>query len=352
MNGVLSFDYAPQGEHRRRLTREIERAFQAPEVVESFRRLAPGLRASLLEPRRLLLTWRHPRERPLAELIREHAPAEWQVEVGKPPQPLADCISTHDVADARARVGFTRGHLMEIVVFAPAVVGWAEKEAEAHAYDVSADLLGSVVFERWVGAVGAGLAPRRGSLRLAGRYADYDDALPIAQLAETVDRAASAVVAGLPERPFFERHQELGWVGFEVEPLDELGPPERVLASTCAPELLKCWLEQEPFSSERFSRAGEHFGQLVIPHAGAGLSAAVARRDALEQRLNERLVAERVGCVIGSGVGPAQTFLDLALGARERALPIVQDLVRDVGVEGVSYQPFDDALQDERIPLG
>ena len=109
---------------------------------------------------------------PLAELLLQQAPADigCALSLGRAALPLADALTeievAHGVALGRAtlRVGFARGHLLEVTLGVPGGSG-AEIE-EIAAENLVRALLGQRVFETWIGVVHAAPAPRGGSLRV------------------------------------------------------------------------------------------------------------------------------------------------------------------------------------------
>jgi len=85
-----------------------------------------------------------------------------------------------DFARARARTGFARGHLLEVVVYFPGGSG-NQLESEA-AEELVRLLVGEELFERWIGSVVATPTIRPGLLTVLNESAEDRSALPIALL--------------------------------------------------------------------------------------------------------------------------------------------------------------------------
>jgi hypothetical protein len=122
------------------------------------------------------------------------------------------------------------------------------------------------------------------------------------------------------------------------------------LASTCTPELLRCYLDGSPCASRRFSRAGEHFVFLSYEDDARTMQARVARRTEIEAALASAVA--HVGAVTGVGLGVKTTYVDLALCNLETGLKSLVSNLRDLGVPARSFiQFFDSELADEWLSI-
>jgi hypothetical protein len=269
-------------------------------------------------------------QRPLIERVfsRRPAGAEAPLEALQPRLPLARALehvrarTGVDLSRASARAGFSRGHLLDVSLFVPGGRGAADEPA---ACELVRALLGEATWRDWIGQVRTAATPR-GLLKVLDNTTD-ERSFPLGELCAAVEAAVRGLHGGLQAEPWWALPAEREYVVFEldVEPDDDYAAQDDVaLVSTCAPEMLHCFLRAAPFSSPRFSRHGEIFVYLKYRAQEAGLSRAVAERDELEATLDAELVKARAGRVVGRGIGLRYAYLDLAVGDLERALGVVR----------------------------
>jgi len=312
---------------------------------------------------------------PLAELLLAQAPADLDciLSLGRMAVPLeralAEVRASHQVEleHASLRAGFGRGHLLELTLGVPGGAG-SENEQNA-AENLARALLGDRVFETWVGAVHVTPAPRAGSLRVLDPHAPRTT-LKLSELCATVSAAVLGVLQGLPEwsraqaaRLAFDNRAHGGsvfdadargeWTLLETEPLDDRSGSRKddlVLASTCTPELLRCYLDGSPCASRRFSRTGERFVFVSYEDDERTMQRRLARRTAIETALSA--VVADVGAVTGVGFGVKTSYVDLALCNLETGLARVVSKLRDMDAPARSFiQFFDSELADEWLSI-
>jgi len=213
-------------------------------------------------------------------------------------------------------------------------------------------VLGDRLFETWVGAVHALPAPRAGALRVLDVHAPRAQ-LGLEELFATVAAAARGVLAGLPPLPHAERRAAEDWTLLEVEPLAGargIRKDDLVLASTCTPELLRCFLDGAPCSSRRFSRVGETFVYVSYADAVPSATARVARRAELEARVSKGL--EGVGAVTGVGLGVGTTYIDCVLSDLDVGLQRLVLALRQLELPTQAVVHFfDSELADEWLAI-
>ena len=313
---------------------------------------------------------------PLAELLLQHAPAELAcaLALGRMAVPLeqalAEVRASHqlDLEGATLRAGFGRGHLLELTLGVPGGAG-AENEQNA-AENLVRAVLGDRVFETWIGVVHATPAPRGGSLRVLDPLAPRTT-LRLPELFDTVSAAVLGVLQGLPEHarvdaaradsvgdarkrvPAVDGDARGDWALLETEPLEDargVRKDDLVLASTCMPELLRCYLDGSPCASRRFSRVGERFVFVSYEDHERTMRARLAQRAALEAALSEA-VAD-VGAVTGVGFGVKNTYVDLALCNLETGLGRLVSKLKEHGAPARTFiQFFDSELADEWLSI-
>jgi hypothetical protein len=345
---------------RTELEARIEQMFRAASAAprsstwwqRHVRQLWPGLDGERSESGVVVV---RPWEReltPVAEHVAARAPAGLDVVSRRPARSFADAASEArgsgiDFAHARARAGFARGHLLEIVVYVPGGTGSTREQelSETLVWDV----LGERLADDWIGKVRAAPAPRQGPLRVLESKPDPKQ-FPLSELGDAVAAAAAGLCAGLADEPFARRDLSGEWTLFELnpEPADDWADEDDlVLATTCVPELLKCHLEKAPFSSVRFSRHEEMFFCLKYLSEGSPEARLLARQT-LEDALERALVAKRAGRVVGAGLGLRYAYIHLVLSALDAGLRVVSDVGRSLALPPRSWVlPFDSDLGGE-----
>lgn len=284
--------------------------------------------------------------------------AEWvaggarggQASVGLPACPLervlrdAGELGGCDVSRARVRVGFTRGHAVEVMVALPS----ATREPQIVAERLVEGLLGEAETDDWVAAVDVIELPRPGSLRVVQPGPSEGESFPLAALPDLVARAREGVRALLPTEPRHRLARAADWTWLEMPPDPEGVQPDRICAATCAPELVKAALEGLPFHSRRFSRWEERFVWIATPASDARHRA--ERRHVVEERFDETLRAEGLGAVVGTGFGARFDYLDLCLGPEDAALERVLALGAELEFgRGAELGFYDSRWAEERL---
>ncbi len=318
---------------------------------------------SVSTERTLVLTPRAERRlRPMVSALVGRAPQGLGLRVVEhcPPLSLSTAVERArsqtgvDLSGAKVRAGFSRGHLLDIVVHSPEIASSEDERGIAAAELCVESLLGERIFDDWIGAVRVAAMPRGGPLRVVSEDGGGAEKLPLAELSPTVRAAIEGLIGGLPaEPPSAPPPDAEGWTLFEAEPMaasDYSAQDDLAFATTCAPELLKCFLEGAPFSSRRFSRSGELFAYLKLESGGAGEERLSFRTD-----LEDAIAAElppSAGRVIGNGLGVRYVYLDLALADLDAAVATVTAAARRLRVPERSWLLFCDSdWADEWIGL-
>lgn len=300
---------------------------------------------------------------PLAQLVLAQAPSaiDSVLSLGRSAVPLelalVEVEQAHGVALGRAslRAGFGRGHLLEITLGVPG--GNGSESEQIAAENLVRAVLGDRLFETWVGVVHASVEPRLGSLRVLDVHAPRSK-LQVQELFDTVAAAVRGVLFGLPELSHAERAR-LGaqaaeeWTMLEVEPAPDAAGGHKedlVLASTCTPELLRCFLDDAPCASRRFSRVGENFVYVSYVDELKSMEQRLTRRCELESALESGLSG--VGAVTGVGLGVSTSYLDVALCNLETGLERLVSILRAHGAPRDSVvQFFDSELSEEWLSI-
>jgi hypothetical protein len=229
---------------------------------------------------------------------------------------------------ARARSGFGRGHLLEIVVYLPGGKGTPDETEAAEA--LVRLLVGEELFERWVGRVSATPTVRGGALTVLNTNAEERAALPIESLPETIRAAIAGLKQNLPALPELGATDSEDWVLFELEPepaADFAAQDDLVVCSTCVPELKKCFLRGEPFFSGRFCNSNALYAYLKYDSPEGTTAARLQERARFEDAFSRALGPEQAA-LVGLGLGVRYSYIDLAVldadCIRERLLPALR----------------------------
>ncbi|HEY6562203.1 MAG TPA: hypothetical protein VI072_33275 [Polyangiaceae bacterium] len=256
---------------------------------------------------------------------------------------------------SEARAGFSRGHLLDVVLYSPLFLDLDEDSSTSLAETFVARLLGDRLLESWIGRVTAVGTPARSSLRVLNSNDGEHETFPIADLAKTVSAAIRGLYAGLPE-PCWHQPASEKWTMFELSPetAEDYGAQDDlVLATTTRPEMLKCFLQGGRFSSERFSRHGELFCYIKYKSRVRSHGKRLAERSGLEDCLSAELGAHQLGAVVGNGFGLKYSYIDLALTSAAQALSRVRELCARASLGSESWLLFcDSELEREWLPLG
>jgi hypothetical protein len=321
----------------------------------AFERVHPGLSVERFD-QGLIVRARSRELCPLAERVAKQAPPNLTVHTHRPRLAWTEALTRAesrggpDFRGARVRAGFTRGHLLELVVSVPGGKGDdAERElAERLVWDIA----GERRADDWIGGVEVEAAPRGGPLRVLHERPDDAARLPLSELSAALDAAISGVEAGLPEAPLHDSGDG-EWNLFELDPETAGDYPQKddlVMAVTRVPELLKCFLEASPVSSLRFSRH-ERFFFLKYESNGHPESR-LAERETLERALDRYLIAGRAGRVVGGGLGLRYSYVDVALSKLDQGLALICEAAREEGLPQRSWiECFDSDFADEWLEV-
>jgi hypothetical protein len=322
-------------------------------------RVAPGLGVEVdtlpAGEHRVVLTPGGGALEPLIARVIGRAPARGGLSVvrHRPPRSVDDAVADvrtrteADLSTARARIGFSRGHLLEVVVYSPSFASAADERALDAANLLLPRLIGDELFDVWVDAIDVAPLPRGGSLRvLADGATSLESTLPLVEVLPAVEAAVRGVHAALPEAPYHTFCERAEWTLLELEPEvdgDYAAQDDVALVSTMLPEAMKCFLQGSRFSSSRFSRHGERFAYVKVDAGELSAEARHARTVELEEELNRVLVPGRVGCVVATGIGARYVYLTLALENVEHGVRLACARLKKAGAPKRAWLLFCDS---------
>jgi hypothetical protein len=262
-----------------------------------------------------------------------------------------------DLALARVRMGFSRGHLLEAVVYSPSFSSAADESGRDAASLLIERLVGEELAHDFVGSVDVAPLPRGGALRVINDGPTAVEAtLSLAEVLPAAEAAVRGLYAELPEAPYHAFCERAEWTLLELSPspADDYGEKDDLaFVSTMLPEATKCFLQGSPFSSSRFSRHGERFAYLKLDAGPCSPAERHALRLELEDSLNGVLVPGGIGCVVGAGIGLRYLYLDLALQNLDHGVRVACDRVRKLGLELPGWALFcETGWEHEWVAIG
>ncbi|MET0789892.1 MAG: hypothetical protein ABW061_00095 [Polyangiaceae bacterium] len=256
-----------------------------------------------------------------------------------------------DFSRARARAGFARGHLLDVVVYLPGGCG-AGLETEA-AEDLVRLLVGEELFERWIGHVVATPTVRGGLLTVINENSDDQAALPIGVLPETVRAALEGLKLGLSELSFEPVADAADWFAFELEPErapDYAAQDDLLFCSTRLPELKMCHLRAERFFSGRFTNSGALFAYLKFESRELTPEGRLSERAGFEELIKRSLPSAHGG-LVGLGLGLRYGYIDVALIDPD-CVEVLLPALRAAQISPRSWLLFcDSELEHEYVPV-
>lgn len=292
--------------------------------------------------RRLVITPESERWlRPLVGTLLERAPeaSGWEFYAYRLPEPaetavdLVEARTGNDIRQATASADVSGSGRVDLEFTFADCENPLDAEARTAAFLAAETLLGEERFDTWVGEVGVAPAPRRGllsSIRRAARLTAGSTPRQLAELRPTVDRLIEGLLRSLPDRPCHEFIHQTPWATFTFEPRKGDDYPRRddlLVAISGRSDVLQAAHAAALFHSRCFSRHGELFCYLKIDAERGLAGSRFADRAAIEDALNEALVAAGAGCVIGGGTGLRYCYVDLALMNLSRGRRIVRDVL-------------------------
>jgi hypothetical protein len=151
----------------------------------------------------------------------------------------------------------------------------------------------------------------------------------------------------LPEQPQFERLEDAEWASWELTPGDEeqdyFEQQDLFVARSVNPGAWMAAHSGHLFFSERFSRCGETFCYLKVDGSEGLEDSQFEDKAAIEDALDEVLIPERLGCVIGGGTGQRYSYIDLALVNCEESIKVIRQRLQEGNIPGNSWIQFYDA---------
>ena len=302
---------------------------------------------------RLVMTPESVRQlRPLVDVILQNAPAlpGWEFYAYRLPEGeemARETVKVRTGGDiSRMRFKAERGNLnrIDIVFCSPDHAARNEKQVFNDCFVTCESMLGEEVLDKWIGSIEAD--------KNAVMSKDF---LPVGELLATVKALISQIVGSLPSKPCLLTTETATWSLYKLKPKTAEDYPEQLdmyVGRTMYPDMWMCTHNNQPFDSCRFSRHGEIFAHLKLDGSEGLDTEKFSDKAEIEEALDEVLVPEGLGAVIGGGTGNRYSYIDLALVDVKNGIEAIKARLREGNVPKRSWILFFDSdLRDEWIGI-
>ncbi len=295
---------------------------------------------------------------PLAEWVVSQLSAGPRLFVGRPPGTLADAFFAAknysvDLSSSRVRVGFSRGHLLEVYVLVPLDVTADVDDLQIASELFFETLMGDRILDVWVDQIAVDRISRSKGLMMVADGRGRAESYPLADAPTLIQRGIDGLMSELPTTLLGARQSSFDWTALAIDETEDVPvssiQPDRKFISTRFPEALKACLMGLPFSSSR--------GDEILLWLSWSSSGGADRSD-LRAKVEDyfaRLDAEqpppgrrRPVVLAGTGFGPDLDYVDLWIRPRtERIARLGADLAEIVGSVTLGF--YDSIWADERV---
>lgn len=287
--------------------------------------------------------------RPLVDAIIGRAPqvAGWEFRHARPAEEPAEALATveaetdNPLGHCEVSTAIDDMNRVTLKFYLPDAI---DRELAAVQGTIAAEaLLGEEEFARWIGRI---------------EVVDREDGAgwaPLASLPGKVTDEIDRIDARLYDTPLVKNVDRLQWGLWRLSPpLKDEYPRQQdlIMGSSALESMSACAQLGQKFDSRRYSRVGETFCFLKFDGDGRKIAARMEERKHVEKAVNDALVAEGLGVVVGTGTGKKYSYLDLALTDVQKAIPVIIGQMRQAQVATRSWLLFHDAhLADEWVAI-
>lgn len=317
----------------------------------------PGLQQ---RGRRLVITPETQRQlRPLVNAILSRAPSlpGWEFYGYRPAEQLDDVVEAvrgicgGDVSQAMVHARHDGDRRIAVTYYAPECEqpDTDPKQIELAAFVATESSVGEALLDRWIGTIDVQPLSRDKPRGECSR------AIPFARLQPTIEAVVGSLLDQLPQEPCYRTMTGASWSSYELQPepaAEFAGRADLCVAISARPDVFEALHGGSPFYSDTHSRCDETFCYLKIDGDNEPMTVRAQLRDQIETAIDQFLVPNQLGCVIGGGTGLRYSYVDLAL------TDVVQagQALRRLGKRGLftprSWLLFCDAeLADEWIAM-
>ena len=182
-------------------------------------------------------------------------------------------------------------------------------------------ILGEQFLRVWIGDI------RFANKFLGGIFAPKRQKVPLEELRAHCDKIKAEILEGSTPNSFYFEHPEPTTGGlFTLKRSVYASSPERSTIATVYPQVMKATLA-ERFWSERYSRFDEIFCYLKINEEYDAI-----KRGEIQDKLDDLLREQRMGCVLGGGFGHGSSFIDLVLADVQKSKPLIKEFMTTLNI--------------------
>ncbi|MEZ5992107.1 MAG: hypothetical protein R3E76_07120 [Planctomycetota bacterium] len=287
--------------------------------------------------------------RPLADAIIARAPKleGWEFFHARPAEPANIALATvegeteNELGHCEISAVLDEMNRVTLKFYLPDAI---DRELAAVQGTIAAEaMLGEESFARWIGRIevverdeGTDWAPLETiHKKVFGEVEKIDETLFDTPLVLNVDRLQwSLWRLSPPQKDEYPRQQDL------------------IMGSSALDSMSACAQLGQSFDSRRYSRMGETFCFLKFDGEGRKIAARMDERKVVEKGVNEALIADELGVVVGTGTGKKYSYLDLGLTNVKLAFPVIVEQLRAAKVANRSWLLFHDAhLAEEWVGI-
>jgi len=195
-------------------------------------------------------------------------------------------------------------------------------------------LLGEEMLDRWIGDM---------------VVTEVKSAKPMTEFPNAIHSLIEKIKKKLPAKPLHQLRSTLKTQNIQVEPEEDEDHTERfdmVSARTLIPEMWQAAHNGAAFDSCRFSRHGERFCYLKLE----GMTQP-DKLQALEEKVNDALTKDGLGCTTGSAHGNRFGYIDLCLADPMKAIAVLKQICESDCPQHSWLQFFDADWESEWLPL-
>lgn len=262
--------------------------------------------------------------------------------------------SWHDISEIEFELASSNFNTLGIIYYTPPGLSQAQEAYSYNSYVLTEALLGEEILDKWIDYIEVQPKPKKGLFSRTKHVGT-----PLATLKEAVLKAINLNKSRLPQEPYFKlvHNKQIKWALYEATPNEQPDYPRKqdfYIASFILTEgdlFNATYQGADQFFSERYSKHNEVFVYLKIDGTAEDLNQEVfIDRCTIEDILNEALLREGLGGVIGGGTGLRYSYIDFALVNIERAFPLMQKILQEGKLTKRSWILFHDAVyQDQWI---
>ncbi|MGI4851855.1 MAG: hypothetical protein ACRYGR_07935 [Janthinobacterium lividum] len=319
----------------------------------------PGLQ----KKHRLIITSESKRQlRPLIQYMLNESPdlEDWEFYEYRLPEDLNLAQQTmnirtnwHNISNIEFELVEDKFNKIEIIYYICDSLNQEETNLY-NCYILTESLLGEEILHKWIGHIDVQLKVKK---KLFRKVKIFSQSIEI--LKETVLKNIQEIKSDLFKDFYFMQinNREVEWCVMKSSPIEQIDYSQKNDLYISSFILTKndlfnaLYKDYNNFSSERFSNFNEIFLYLKIDGTSKDLNQdTFIDRVTIEDMLNESLLKDKLGCVIGGSTGLKYSYIDFALTDLTKAIQVMQKILQEGKLTKRSWFLFsDDIYQSEWI---